>query len=120
VKEDVLPSSLLSKDVVWHCPVCLRERGEMICYAPRQRHCVVCQCEALEPLDLPHDEPALPTIPAVLADPAASSWIKRALSLALSVDPVDAANDAEFLALLLETRCVEILSDISSAGRTTS
>jgi hypothetical protein len=46
----------------------------------------------------------------VLADPAASFWLKEALSSALNRDPVDAANDAEVLAQLLDRRCQEILS----------
>lgn len=54
------------------------------------------------------DEP--PGIAAVLHDPAASSWLKTCLCSALSRDPVDAANDAEILAQLLERRCRDILS----------
>jgi hypothetical protein len=38
----------------------------------------------------------------VLADPAASFWLKEALVSALDRDPVDAANDAEVLARLLD------------------
>jgi hypothetical protein len=45
----------------------------------------------------------------VLADPAASHWLKDSLRLALLRDPVDAANDAEVLARLLLERCHEIL-----------
>jgi hypothetical protein len=45
----------------------------------------------------------------VLADPAASYWLKFALRSALERDPVDAANDAEVLACLLEKRCRVIL-----------
>jgi hypothetical protein len=45
----------------------------------------------------------------VLADPAASFWLKEALRSALSRDPVDAANDAEVLAQLLDRRCQEVL-----------
>lgn len=51
----------------------------------------------------------LPTIEQVLADPAASDWLKVALRSALSRDPVDAANDAEVLAKLLDRRCRHIL-----------
>lgn len=43
-------------------------------------------------------------IRAVLASPAASGWIKRALESALERDPVDAVNDAEFLLSLLSAR----------------
>jgi hypothetical protein len=46
----------------------------------------------------------------VLADPAASFWLKAALRSALSRDPVDAAHDSEVLARLLEQRCREILA----------
>jgi len=52
----------------------------------------------------------LPEIAAVLGDPAASFWLKACLCSALSRDPVDAANDAEILAKLLERRCRDILS----------
>ncbi len=45
----------------------------------------------------------------VLADRAASFWLKDALRSALARDPVDAANDAEVLAQLLDRRCQEIL-----------
>lgn len=55
-------------------------------------------------------ESGLPPISEILADPAASSWLKNALREASSRDPVDAANDAEILAKLLERRCREILS----------
>ena len=37
----------------------------------------------------------------VLKDPAASFWLKKALEDALKRDPVDAANDADTLNLLL-------------------
>jgi hypothetical protein len=106
-----LPVSLsVSKDVVLHCPLCLRERGELIYYAPRQKHCAVCQCESLEPLELADDKQAVFGIDDVLRDPAASFWLKDSLRSALARDPVDAANDAEVLAQLLERRCHSILA----------
>jgi hypothetical protein len=52
----------------------------------------------------------LPSIDEVLADPAASYWLKTALRSALRLDPVDAANDSEILARLLKERCDKILS----------
>jgi len=52
----------------------------------------------------------LTSIDEVLADPAASYWLKTALRSALSRDPVDAAHDSEILARLLEDRCDKILS----------
>jgi hypothetical protein len=51
-----------------------------------------------------------PRIDDVLADPAASFWLKTVLRSALCRDPVDAANDSEILARLLEERCDKILS----------
>lgn len=53
---------------------------------------------------------ALPRIDEVLADPAASLWLKTALRSALCRDPADAAHDSEILARLLEERCDRILS----------
>ena len=50
----------------------------------------------------------LPTIEEVLRDPAASLWLRNALRAALVRDPVDAANDAEILARLLDRRCRSI------------
>jgi hypothetical protein len=58
----------------------------------------------------PSGSDELPEIDAVLHDPTASSWLKTCLCSALSRDPVDAANDAEVLAQLLERRCRDILS----------
>lgn len=46
----------------------------------------------------------VPTAREVLADPAASGWLKACLSVALRRDPVDAANDAELLADVLAQR----------------
>jgi hypothetical protein len=53
----------------------------------------------------------LPGIDEVLADPAASHWLKTALRSALHRDPVDAANDSEILARLLKELCDRILSE---------
>jgi hypothetical protein len=52
----------------------------------------------------------MPSIDEVLADPAASLWLKTGLRSALCRDPVDAAHDSEILARLLEERCDKILS----------
>ena len=51
----------------------------------------------------------LPTIEEILSDPSASYWLQNALRSALSRDPVDAANDADILARLLDGRCRQIL-----------
>ena len=60
----------------------------------------------------------LPSVAEVLSDPEASLWLTTTLRSALVRDPVDAANDCEFLARLLARRCEQLLSDIkdSSAG----
>jgi len=52
----------------------------------------------------------LPNIDEVLADPAASFWLKTALRSALCRDPVDAAHDSEILAQLLGQRRDAVLS----------
>jgi hypothetical protein len=101
--------SSLSNNVTFHCPVCLRERGELICYASRQKHCVICQCETLEPLELATHVGALPQAEQIVGDPAVSFWLKNALLAALTRDPVDAANDADVLAQILDQRSRKIL-----------
>src|SRR5215469_3051971 len=95
----------LSKEVILHCPVCLRERGVLILYAQRQKQCVICECESLEPLELSGYAQTPCTPEDVLRDPAASIWLKVALRSSLARDPIDAANDAEVLAKLLDQRC---------------
>jgi hypothetical protein len=52
----------------------------------------------------------VPPIDEVLADPAASFWLKTAIRSALRRDPVDAAHDSEILARLLDERCDQVLS----------
>lgn len=64
--------------------------------------------------NLPDD---LPGIEEVLQDPAASLWLRNALRAALVRDPVDAANDAEVLARLLDRRCRSILSQFNEDRR---
>ncbi len=49
---------------------------------------------------MPKDE----EIRQMLADPGLSHWFKRALLSALERDPVDAANDAELLYIVLDRR----------------
>ena len=44
----------------------------------------------------------------ILSDPGMSSWFKLALSTALNRDPVDAANDADLLAIVLGKRAESI------------
>ena len=50
-----------------------------------------------------------PMVTAILGDPTASDWLKRGLQLALTRDPVDAANDAEVMAQALMMRAEAIL-----------
>ena len=59
----------------------------------------------------------LPNIEEVLRDPAASLWLRNALRAALVRDPVDAANDAEVFARLLDRRCRSILSQFDEDRR---
>ena len=44
----------------------------------------------------------------ILNGPGVSSWMRVALSTALTRDPVDAANDAALLAMVLDRRAQEI------------
>jgi hypothetical protein len=46
----------------------------------------------------------LPDSRAILADPAASEWLKSALRSLAERDPIDALNDALLLAATLEER----------------
>ena len=95
---------------VLYCPDCLRATGKFIYYAAQQGECAVCHCARLEPFaPTEHDDDA-PTVEQVMADPAASLWLTRALDAALTRDPVDAANDAEVLARILDQRCRKILA----------
>ena len=47
----------------------------------------------------------------LLADPGLSDWFKQALSSSLERDPVDAANDAELLAAVLDRRSRAVAAD---------
>jgi hypothetical protein len=60
------------------------------------------------------DKPEVPSAETVLTDPAASVWLRAALRSALVRDPVDAANDAEVLARVLDARCRSILGQPNS------
>jgi len=48
--------------------------------------------------------PSEPTVDQIMADQAASQWLKTALRAAVERDPVDALNDALVLAATLEER----------------
>jgi hypothetical protein len=56
------------------------------------------------------EQPKLPTVEELLSDPSTSFWLRNALTSALLRDPVDAANDAEILARLLDEQCRLILN----------
>jgi hypothetical protein len=58
----------------------------------------------------------MPTIEEVLSDPSSSSWLQNALNSALKRDAVDAANDAELLAVLLDARATALLAKHHPAG----
>jgi len=96
---------------VRYCPDCLKTTGKFIYYAAQQGECAVCGCLQLEPLPLTEHDGDLPSEEQVIADPATSFWLKRTLVSALTRDPVDAANDAEVLARLLDRRCHQILDE---------
>ncbi len=61
-----------------------------------------------------------PTVEEVLADLAASEWVKIALRTALARDPVDAANEAEVLASVLAARADSLLEAASKSRPHTS
>jgi hypothetical protein len=63
----------------------------------------------IDDMDENDKQEELPSIEEILLDPAASFWLRNALRSALTRDPVDAANDAEVLARLLDRRCRSIL-----------
>ena len=55
------------------------------------------------------DAAAAPTVEDLLASPSVSNWLKEALRSALARDPVDAAQDAGVLHLVLSSRADAIL-----------
>jgi hypothetical protein len=55
---------------------------------------------------MPTDE----ELKAIADDPGHSYWFKNALLAALERDPVDAANDAGLLAIVLDKRAAELVS----------
>lgn len=66
------------------------------------------------PIEFPENGVPKLTIEGVLADPAASFWLKDALRSALERDPVDAANDTAVLASLLDERCRKLLCELKT------
>ena len=90
-----------------YCPECLNRSGKLIRYAASQKYCAACESETLVPFIPAQYE--TPTVSCVLADRSTSSWLRNALSAALTRDPVDAANDAEVMASVLNSRCQQLL-----------
>jgi hypothetical protein len=60
---------------------------------------------------MPKDE----EIRQMLGNPGLSDWFKRALVSALDRDPVDAANDAGLLSIVLDHRAQAIAADALAA-----
>jgi hypothetical protein len=56
------------------------------------------------------EQPELPSVDELLRDPSTSFWLRNALRSALQRDPVDAANDADMLARVLDQKCRLILN----------
>ncbi|QXW20194.1 hypothetical protein KXJ72_17995 (plasmid) [Comamonas aquatica] len=54
-----------------------------------------------------------PKIEELLRDPAVSNWLKKAITECLERDPVDAANDAELLAQVLDEHATSCLNEQS-------
>lgn len=52
----------------------------------------------------------LPSIPEILAAPTTSFWLKNAIQTSIMRDPVDAANDADTLMMLLNRRQDEMIA----------
>lgn len=57
-----------------------------------------------------------PTIDFVLNDPAASDWLKSAISELLLRDPVDAAHDTFWLGAMMQERATAALNEASSTN----
>jgi hypothetical protein len=55
------------------------------------------------------DSEGIPTVEAVIEDPASSHWLIASVQTAIERDPVDALNDALLLAALLDQRLREVM-----------
>lgn len=100
-----------------YCPNCLEERKQRILYAVRQPVCVLCGTHNLVPENDSACQRDALTAELIMADPAASHWLTGALKSALLRDPVDAANDAEVLAYILDRHCRLLLQQSLPSGR---
>jgi hypothetical protein len=81
------------------------------CLAEDQTGTIVAQLAALDTDAISAAGLTTPTPEEVLADPAASNWLKTALQAALRRDPVDAANEAEVLSRVLAVHAEKVLAD---------
>ena len=79
-------------------PPCPQEQPSF--FRPRAGNCCSCFLEADE----------------ILRDPSAHHWLKVALAGALALDPVDAANDAEVLAGVLDRWSTHVLGHHSPSA----
>jgi hypothetical protein len=61
--------------------------------------------------------PADDDLKRLLADPSISYWLRDALKAALERDPVDAANDAGLLAIILDKRAATLLEKTAALVR---
>ena len=48
-------------------------------------------------------------IAGMMRDPSTSYWLKITMQAALKRDPLDAATDAEYMALILKVRCEKLM-----------
>lgn len=55
------------------------------------------------------DMEELPSIEAVIGDPASSYWLKASIQTAIQRDAVDALNDALLLAAILDQRLRNVM-----------
>ena len=64
-------------------------------------------------MNFPNNEP-VPEAEVLLTDPSTPAWVKAALTAALKIDPIDAANSAEILYRCLDARCRSIQPDMGA------
>ena len=112
LRGDVCPNFVDSDGAVVEIPAELktgvaRVVGGSCCIGCRHNH-LLRDAEQVA-VDVPLLPASVPSIEEILADLSASSWMKQALLSALDRDPVDAANDAEVLAKVLDVRCKRAL-----------
>ncbi len=94
----------------YNCPACL-QNGKIIYYSAQQEVCAVCGHSPLLLSLVRSDDTRPPTVTELLRDPACSQWLKQALTTGLARDPVDAANDADVLAAVLDSHCRRVLDE---------